>query len=282
MLGKLFKYDFRSIARLNLPATILVAAMTAMGAVAMRLMANVVSEMDTTFVTVAAMIGLVIITFTAILGILAYLIICFISVYARFYKNFFTDEGYLTFTLPVKTHTLVISKLLAGFLWEIITIVITGAMIMTMVFIGTASSGKFINIELFKSFVHFLRESFETITSFPIFTLSVITQWLTRELLIFLAITIGSTVAKKQKILASVGFYFALNSGLQIASTVITMIAGLGFGSSYGTNALLSGTLGEGAVVSFVLGIVSLFYTVVIVAEYIIINSIIKKKLNLA
>lgn len=40
----------------------------------------------------------------------------------RFYKNFFTDEGYLMFTLPVKTSDLLFSKLLVAVLWRFISV----------------------------------------------------------------------------------------------------------------------------------------------------------------
>ena len=39
----------------------------------------------------------------------------------RFYKNFFTDEGYLMFTLPVKTSDLILSKTLVAVIWRLIS-----------------------------------------------------------------------------------------------------------------------------------------------------------------
>lgn len=36
----------------------------------------------------------------------------------RFYKKFLTDEAYLTFILPVKTSTLIISKQINGIIWN--------------------------------------------------------------------------------------------------------------------------------------------------------------------
>lgn len=35
----------------------------------------------------------------------------------RFYKSIFGREGYLSLTLPVSTHQLILSKLLAAFIW---------------------------------------------------------------------------------------------------------------------------------------------------------------------
>lgn len=41
-------------------------------------------------------------------------IITLIFILMRYYKNFFTDEGYLTFTLPVTPHELLWTKLISG------------------------------------------------------------------------------------------------------------------------------------------------------------------------
>lgn len=44
-------------------------------------------------------------------------IITLIFILMRYYKNFFTDEGYLTFTLPVTPHELLWTKLISGMIW---------------------------------------------------------------------------------------------------------------------------------------------------------------------
>ena len=45
--------------------------------------------------------------------------------------------------------------------------------------------------------------------------------------MLFLAVTIGSIVAKKHKILASVGFYYIINSIVSTIMTAFTMILSL-------------------------------------------------------
>ena len=47
-------------------------------------------------------------------GLSAFSLLSFIFVIIRFYRNFFTDEGYLTFTLPVKRNELFLSKFITG------------------------------------------------------------------------------------------------------------------------------------------------------------------------
>ena len=45
---------------------------------------------------------------------LALPVVTFVLIFIRFYKNFFTDEGYLTFTLPVSRRKLMLSKIISG------------------------------------------------------------------------------------------------------------------------------------------------------------------------
>ena len=41
-----------------------------------------------------------------------------IIIAVRFYKNTYSDEGYLTHTLPVKRGTLLLAKVIAGTIWR--------------------------------------------------------------------------------------------------------------------------------------------------------------------
>lgn len=284
MLGKIFKYDFKSISRLTFPATLLVVAMSILGTGALRLIINVLSKGESSFGKSAAIVGLVFVVISAVLCIIAYVVICAISVYARFYKNFFTDEGYLTFTLPVKSHTLVLSKMLAGFLWEIIAIAVAAVMGFTLLSVGTAPAGEFVNSEVVEGLWFALRNMFSFSADFIIVALiAAFVQLIAGEFMIFLSITIGSTVAKKQKILASIGFYFALNTGLQILSTIVVMAVGIAHGEMFLTVA--DEALMETAFMSFETSLMAtsaLLYVAVAVIEFFLINYIVKKKLNLS
>lgn len=116
MLGKVLKYDIKNSAKMFLPLYIGVLVITALAKVSVEFLAEVdnllLSILSGTSILlyVAALFGLVIMTAIFLL--------------MRFYKNFLTDEAYLTFTLPVKTSTLIISKQLNGILWNLLTAVI--------------------------------------------------------------------------------------------------------------------------------------------------------------
>lgn len=61
--------------------------------------------------------------YTVIVSSISVLIVVYLGV--RFYKNLYTDEGYLMHTLPVRPWMLIISKMLIGLLWSYLACIIT-------------------------------------------------------------------------------------------------------------------------------------------------------------
>ena len=57
----------------------------------------------------------------------------------HFYKTMYTDEGYLTHTLPVGKHQLLISKILVSGIWVMLVIlaVMTSVILLILSFVGT-------------------------------------------------------------------------------------------------------------------------------------------------
>ena len=111
MLTKLLKYDFKSIFK-SLAPIYLIAILLAFLTRIFNIAADKVSllEYPAGFVsglTVIVIIGIPFITF--ILGI------------AKYYTNMVKDEGYLTHTLPVRTTSILFSKIIIGSLIIFIT-----------------------------------------------------------------------------------------------------------------------------------------------------------------
>ncbi len=75
MLAKLFKYDFKAISRILLPATLLAAAMTVLGTAALKIIINIVSVSEYTFARSALTAALTVVVVSAALGIFAYSVI---------------------------------------------------------------------------------------------------------------------------------------------------------------------------------------------------------------
>lgn len=75
----------------------------------------------------------VIVVILAVILYSAYIILSISTPTKRFRDNFFTDEAYLTFTLPVKRSTLVFSKFLSALIWLIASLVI---LLISLIIIG--------------------------------------------------------------------------------------------------------------------------------------------------
>ena len=104
MLLKLFKYDFKSVARIALPMSLAMLLTSVLAALSIHLtFASVKSDNDMLMQTVSALCIFMVITWLIV--VVAYGIGVKFVVVRRYYTHFFTDEGYLTFTLPCKTST---------------------------------------------------------------------------------------------------------------------------------------------------------------------------------
>lgn len=200
----------------------------------------------------------------------------------RFYRNLFSQEGYLTFALPVSTNQHILVKLVSAFVYQGITAV--SIIIASLITI----SGDFLN-ELLKAGWFLLNKVLEEISIkdgvniviyFVYFLLLLLLASIHSLLIFYACITIGQT-AKKNRILAAVGCYFGYNIAVEIISTFF----------SIGINIVLT-TVNIDKFYQFfennthlclhIIFIALIVWTLVLnIAFYIVIYKIISKKLNL-
>ena len=178
----------------------------------------------------------------------------------RFYKSRFTDEGYLTFTLPVSTHQNLLASLVNTVIGTVlITLVICacGALWLAIAFAGVKDFYQSLwqNFpELWERGWQSLRELLGQIPgSIPVrMVLSAVIGGVSSLVMLMLAVTVGSIVAKKHKILAAVGVYYGIQVLISLVSA-FTLAAVETVGT--GTLAMLGDLLNRGVVISLVLGI---------------------------
>lgn len=136
MVGTLFKYDMKALSKVLVPvhlAAVAVSALACAAAVVGKIAAPLGESSLYYGGTVAGDLFDLAAAFAAvfvvlsIFGLMLAVGATFIVIIWRFYKNLFTDEGYLTLTLPVPAWNHVASKLLAGAAWMLIDAVIVGA-----------------------------------------------------------------------------------------------------------------------------------------------------------
>ena len=127
MLLKVFKHDFKTASRYELPVLIGLLLATVIGCVDVFILSAVVngSRENNVFVT---MIGSIVGSLGMLLGFIAVAAggsIMVFMLYYRFYKSMVTDEAYLTLTLPVSPTKLLLGKLFSALLWMLISAVAT-------------------------------------------------------------------------------------------------------------------------------------------------------------
>lgn len=114
MLGKLFKYEWRSFWKVPAAINVFLLIITLIGAISLiSPFWELNFEIMDTLMVAAIMFYY--------LAIMAGAIAVSVYIAVRFYKNVYTDEGYLTHTLPVAPRDIIFSKLFVSVIWSIIT-----------------------------------------------------------------------------------------------------------------------------------------------------------------
>lgn len=121
MLGKLFKHEWKATCKVGILMLILIAVVTFFGWLAFQTpmwqqLSNEtyygkLSTLDVLSIVTLIMYAMMLVGVTY--GTLIYLGV-------HFYKTMYTDEGYLTHTLPVTKNQLLVSKILVSGIWNLI------------------------------------------------------------------------------------------------------------------------------------------------------------------
>lgn len=213
MLGKLIKHEFKATGRLFLLLYAFIVLLTPIFSLFFRLA-------DGDHPLQATVGGLSI--FGYIIMCIAVFFATYIFIVMRYYKTIATSEAYLTFTLPVSTHQIIISKVLVSFVWSCASTLLFILSIISMTFIS--------GIWTFEEAGEFLSELFELLSMqgvapgalFWILTfLSLLVGVLLSCLQFLFSIAVGQ-LSKAHRVLMSVGIYFASYMAIQWITTLVT------------------------------------------------------------
>ena len=133
----------------------------------------------------------------------------------RFYKRCFTDEGYLTFTLPVTSHQILLSSFLNTIIGELIMLVAVclSVGIAVLLFLAAFPENLIwadVSVGLKEAFSQMWASLAEHLDVLASMTVTGIIGALSELIVLMLAVTIGAMIAKKNKILAAVGVYYGI------------------------------------------------------------------------
>ncbi len=170
----------------------------------------------------------VLVLFATVIAIVLYGALSTIMVLVRYYQNFFTDEGYLTFTLPVKRSTLFNSKFLSAIMWNVgTTIVILTSLVIALSIAPANQDGTGVLLTgIFSQIFDILSLIFTFIDGwlwahFAVIIVLLIIYSVFSTLLMFACVTIGCIMVKKLKVLVSILIYYFVSSAISIGSNIL-------------------------------------------------------------
>ncbi len=216
-----------------------------------------------------------------------YMLVVLLNLLNRFYKNKFTDEGYLTFTLPVSTEQIFWSSFLNMLIWLVIATVVLIVVIFWFILFGTAQDG-IINTEVFTAigemFEIFNGPEWEMIIARieeqlggslsgmgTIMLLLMLVSPFYAIIVPMACITVGSTFAKKHKLLCAFGIYYGINAVTSVFTNTFSSVMMFVTSDVTQVMGMLNGSLVLALIVSLALTIGGYFLTI----------GLMKKKLNL-
>lgn len=215
MLAKLFKYEFKATSRLIVPMYLIMLFMSLINRFTFNIDKNGgAGEVISQFLML-----------TYVTTIVAVLIVTVSYMIVRFYKNLLTDEGYLMFTLPVKSHQHITSKLMITIFWTIVSI----AAVLISLFITFAtpatlpSAGRVLREVLLSFNKDFsVNGSLVAVEMLIMFVLGLISN----ILLIYLSIALGQLFTR-HKIIGSFAAYMIVYTVLQFLAVALLIPFGL-------------------------------------------------------
>lgn len=170
------------------------------------------------------------INFLAVVAItiIAAFIVTQIFIYVRYYKHFFTDEGYLTFTLPVSRRDLLLSKMVNAFFWTVASYLLSFLCVLIFAIFSPPAEigGPFINPIVFEKIGNAIvvawKESGLGLIIFAVLWLATQTFSLIYSISLgYFCIALGSTIAKKHKIMLAIGLYYAISIAVSIVKNYL-------------------------------------------------------------
>lgn len=277
MLKKLLRYDFKAVLKYWWIAALSSVVLSFGGGWCISVFDSDKALPEALYIVAGLLMVIV------VLGLVAFAILSTILTFSRFYKNFFTDEGYLTFTLPVKRSQLLNSKLIVSTTTTILTSLILIIDILVMVCVGFYND--IFTDNFWNSFVNdFVKEFFRDdhlgyyalwlVEAIVLVVLLVIFS----TLFMFSCITVASIIAKKAKVITAIGIYYAANS---VFSFVIQMFWLFGMVSLDSWLSRLSADNSAGVITLILFGLI-LFLSIFCGVLYSLQYWMLDRKLNLS
>lgn len=221
MIGKLLKYDLRSLYKVIFFISSAAIVSSVIGGFALRHLNCYKSQYE--YLTEAERIGMSIANFifvVSVLALIATMLVITVLVFLRFYKNLYTDEGYLTFTLPASHKDILLSKTANAVIWSTYQTLL----LVVCVFLYDLICGK---VETVWNIILLLLEwGFEAagawMAVYLIFGVVATFGFLVFSVcLIQFCITVGALLARRAKLIVGIATYYAISTVLNLIPMVL-------------------------------------------------------------
>lgn len=280
MFSKCLKYELRAYSRLLVPTFIALMIASVLMSVAVGVLTSLMANTANEMIQVIAGMLLYFIVMAVYLAMFIIPVMVFVLTIRRFYTSFFTDEGYLTFTLPVSVDCHLTSKLAAAAIADIFGVVTA---ILSVIIIGSGAA--IANIDILKSlFSGFefseMTEMFgyfglDSVVTVILVLVAMVLSILGNYLLLYLSISFGCMLAKKHRFIVCGACYLGVSTVVSAISSVVSTVV------MFLVAAAFTQTQAVGVIFNIILAIVSVFVAIEVVACYFITRYILKNKVNL-
>lgn len=273
MFAKLLKHDFKANAGLLGLLAGCALGIGCVAAVVLRLLTTYWDQLNAKDEYILLLIPAFLFLFFAYLAIIFYSAASQYILLFRFYKSRFTDEGYLTFTLPVKTSHIFLSGAVNLLIWSAIALIVVCASLAIAVGLGPAwteealAEMRWVFSDMQLVFSETLPAGYAV--SMLLYMLVAMAYGIVTSLS---AVVVGSTIAKKHKVLAIIGILIGIS---MVTSTITGVISGVLQILAFTSDAYLSLTM---TLTPLLTSVVLLLITV---GGYFLSIHLMRKKLNL-
>ncbi len=265
MLGKLIKYDLKATAKLFL----LLHGIYLLICIAARFL--YMDRLDFSRPDEPLVISLTLFICLMMLLISALSIFTWLQVAFRFYRNLFSKEGYLSWTLPVSGPQHLWGKIISGYILMALDIIVISAGLLLLVTGRNVTTAYSVIADEITREMGFPISSFCTL----LFVLCLVSA-VSTVIMIYFSVAVGQ-LFPSHRVLGAIAVYFITSFVIQVLSAILMIIFGCFPG--YEFYAAQGSTMTD--FLSMILALSMALTLVITVIQYIAAHYIMKKKINL-
>lgn len=276
MLGKLMKHEWKNTCKVGGILLLFVAVFTVLGCISMRMPAlysSMNGDSNVRFGIWDVMGLLTFMLYVIMLMGVSYGILIYLGVH--FYRSMFTDEGYLTHTLPVNAHQVLLSKVLIGGAWMLLESLAIVVSVVALVYAFCCMYLVTTPVELTELVLKDLGELFAQLPADTRGNLLQIGIWFVLILLIgplssvvilFGSITLGQ-LFKKYRAMMAIVCYIAVSILLMILVSIVQIPISIGYVMNNNPMGLYKVTYAVSFLMSVGVGILMYFVSHIILTK---------------